>query len=110
MAFGNNPSLVAALKDGTLQALVADSPFELGYQSVRAMSDVMAGKNVPARVSITTALVTPDKLSAQDVQAFLNPPTLTDIQNAPTTPADAAPTTGNAGDGKASAPAAASGP
>ncbi len=86
MAFGNSPTFVAGLKDGTLQALVADSSFELGYQSVRAMCDVLGGKNVPARVSLPTVLVTPDKLSDPEFQKFLSPPTLDEIRNAPAEP------------------------
>ena len=66
---------VQALKDGKIAALVVQTPYEMGYQSVTQVSKVLKGELDPSKITYqqTTPVVlaTKDNLSDPDVAKYL---------------------------------------
>ncbi len=60
--------LIAAMKEGKLQGLVVQNPFQMGYQSVKAMVDHFAGKPVQEYVDTGVVLITPDNMNEPEIQ------------------------------------------
>lgn len=50
VSFDNEPQEIAALKDGTIKALVVQDPYKMGYEGSEFIVDVHNGKQVPAFV------------------------------------------------------------
>jgi ribose transport system substrate-binding protein len=74
VGFDTSPSLVDALKNGQLQALVAQNPRKMGYLAVKTMVDHLDGKQVPTSVDTGCALVTKENLDTPDIKALLQAP------------------------------------
>ncbi len=50
VAFDADPQQIRDLKDGVYDALIAQLPYEMGYQSVKLVADVLGGAVDPATV------------------------------------------------------------
>ena len=74
VGFDAAPDLVQALKDGSLQGLVVQNPFKMGYLSVKTCVAVIKGQTVPKDVDTGVALITPANVNDPANQEFLNPP------------------------------------
>lgn len=73
VGFDNSPSLIDDLKGGTIDALVLQDPFQIGYQGLKALVDFRAG-HVPAkRVDLPPILVTRENLEDPTVKRLLSP-------------------------------------
>lgn len=73
VAFDAAPSEIAALRKGTIQALVVQDPYEMGYQGVQACLDTLNGKNVQKRIDTGVIVVTMENFSDPAVQRLLYP-------------------------------------
>jgi ribose transport system substrate-binding protein len=71
VGFDASPALVAALKAGEINALVAQNPLQMGYDTVRVMSLALNGKEVPKTVDTGCALVTKANLDTPEVKKVL---------------------------------------
>jgi len=71
VGFDASPALVSALKAGDVQALVAQNPLKMGYETVRVMSLALNGKDYPKNVDTGCALVTKENLDTPDVKKVL---------------------------------------
>jgi len=74
VVIGSSPDLVDALRDGKIQALIADNPFGIGMQALRSTVDALEGKSIAPRISVSTQIVTADKIDAPENQMALRPP------------------------------------
>ena len=74
VVFGSSPEVVEALRDGKIQALIADNPFGIGMQALRSTVDALEGKQIAPRISVSTVIVTADKIDAPENQMALRPP------------------------------------
>jgi ribose transport system substrate-binding protein len=73
VGFDNSPSLIDDLRSGTMDALVLQDPFQIGYQGLKALVEFRAG-HVPAkRVGLPPILVTRENLEGSTVQRLINP-------------------------------------
>lgn len=63
----------AALRRGTLQALIVQNPYEIGYQGVKAVLDHIKGQDVPKRIDTGVTVVTPENIDTPEIQKLLNP-------------------------------------
>jgi len=71
----DTPSVVVdALKKGEVNALVAQDPTRMGYQSVKSMVDYLRGKKVPANVDIDVQIVTRENINNPEIQKLLAMP------------------------------------
>ena len=64
---------IAALKRGTIQALVVQSPFKMGYDGVKAAVDAVEGRPVEKRIDTGVTIITKENLDTPDVQKLINP-------------------------------------
>lgn len=71
VGFDAGPAQVEALKDGTVQAIIAQQPYEIGYQGVQQA--VAAANGEPTESSIQTGftIITRENLDTEEGQAAL---------------------------------------
>lgn len=46
LAFDKLPQTLKLMKDGSINATIAQKPYEMGYQSVKKMAEIKSGKNI----------------------------------------------------------------
>jgi len=73
VGFDSSPDLIQALRGGTIQALVIQNPFKIGYEAVKAVMDHLHGKPVPKRIDTGVMVVTRANLASPQVQQILHP-------------------------------------
>lgn len=64
---------LAALKRGTIQALIVQNPFAMGYEGVKAAIAALEGEDVAPRIDTGVTVVTMENLDTPEVQELLNP-------------------------------------
>ncbi len=74
VGFDSSPSLVDDLKAGTIDSLVVQNPYRMGYEAVKTIVDHLQQKRPPKRVDSGATLVTRDNMNTPEVQKLLNPP------------------------------------
>ncbi len=73
VGFDSSPSLVEGVRDGTIDSLVVQDPFNIGYQAVKTVADKLNGKTSPKRIPTKATLITRDNIDKEDIQRLLNP-------------------------------------
>ena len=73
VVFGSNDKLVKSLKDGTIDALVVQDPFRMGYDGVKTALAASRGEKVPATIDTGANLITKANMSSARSQELLNP-------------------------------------
>lgn len=71
VGFDTSPPLVEALRNGEIDALVAQDPTRMGYLGVATLLDHLRGKNVPNYVDTGVRLITRDNLDSPEVKKLL---------------------------------------
>ncbi len=74
VAFDASEGLVEDLKGGSIDALVAQDPYKIGYQTVKSLADKLKGKNPPRQIDLSAAVITKADLAKPAVHALLFPP------------------------------------
>jgi ribose transport system substrate-binding protein len=62
IGFDATEPLVAAAKRGEIDSLFVQSPYQMGYQGVKAVMDYLGGQRPPKRITTAVTLATKDKL------------------------------------------------
>jgi ribose transport system substrate-binding protein len=73
VGFDRSEKLVEGLRNGEIDGLVVQNPFEMGYRSVATMLDHLAGKPIPARIDTGATLVTRDNLGNPQIARLVRP-------------------------------------
>ncbi len=73
VAFDAAPDQIEALEDGTVQALVVQNPFQMGYQGVKVAIDHIQGREIPKRIDTGVTIVTQENLFDPEVRQLLYP-------------------------------------
>jgi ribose transport system substrate-binding protein len=73
VAFDASPEEIKALEDGTIQALIVQNPFQMGYQGVQAALKVKRGEPVEKRIDTGVAVVTKANMQEPAMQQLLHP-------------------------------------
>ena len=73
VAFDAAPAEIEALKKGTIQALVVQNPFQMGYQGVEAAVKAINGEPVEKRIDTGVEVVTMENFSEPEIQKLLYP-------------------------------------
>jgi ribose transport system substrate-binding protein len=73
VGFDASDKLVAALREGHISALVVQDPFKIGYESVRIMAELLAGKPVEPRIDTGATVVDRANHSAPEIKQLLAP-------------------------------------
>jgi ribose transport system substrate-binding protein len=73
VAFDAAEEEIAGLKEGVIQALIVQSPFNMGYLGVKAAHDAINSKPVEKRIDTGVTVVTQQNFDTPEVQKLLNP-------------------------------------
>lgn len=73
VGFDASDKLVKALREGTIDALVIQNPFNIGYLAVRTMTDHLRGKPVDRRIDTGARVATKANLDTPEVQELIQP-------------------------------------
>ena len=71
VGFDASPALVAAMKNGEINALVAQNPLQMGYDTVRVLAAHLKRQTVEKSVDTGCALVTKENLDTPEVKKVL---------------------------------------
>lgn len=71
VGFDAGPAQVAALQDGTVQAIIAQQPFDIGYQGVEQALAALNGDPTEAKIQTGFSIVTLDNLETDEGQQAL---------------------------------------
>ena len=71
VGFDASPALVTAMKAGHINALVAQNPLQMGYDTVRVLALHLRGEKPPEAVDTGCALVTKENLDTPGVKKVL---------------------------------------
>ena len=73
VAFDAGDDEIAALQKGTVQALIVQNPYRMGYEGVKTAYDALQGKQVPKRIDTGVTVVTKENMDTPDVKKLLHP-------------------------------------
>jgi ribose transport system substrate-binding protein len=73
VAFDSSEGLVADLNEGVIDALVAQDPFKMGYEAVRAVTDKLNGKTPDKKIDLSASVITKADLDKPEIKALLHP-------------------------------------
>jgi len=73
VAFDAIPAEIDAFKRGTIQALVVQNPYKMGYEGVKTAIAVKQGKKVEKRIDTGVAVVTKENFDKPETQKLLFP-------------------------------------
>jgi ribose transport system substrate-binding protein len=73
VGFDASDKLVQGVRDGAIDALVVQRPFEMGYLAVKTLVQSIRGQAVEKRIDTGSVLVTKENLSSPDVDALVHP-------------------------------------
>lgn len=73
VGFDSSEELIAELKAGTMDSIVVQDPFRMGYECMKAMSDHLAGREPLAELDSGAYLVTRENVDDPDIQAVVFP-------------------------------------
>jgi len=73
VAFDAADDEIQALKRGTIQALVVQNPFRMGYDGIKTAVAIKNGRKVPRRIDTGVTVVTKDNMDQPEIQKILYP-------------------------------------
>lgn len=73
VAFDASPLEIEMLQSGTIQGLVVQNPYNMGYTAVEACMDVLHGKKIAKRIDTGVEVVTMHNYNQPDIQKLLFP-------------------------------------
>lgn len=73
VGFDSSEGLVEDLNTGVIDALVAQDPFKMGYEAVRAVTDKLNGKTPGKQIDLSATVITKADLEKPEIKALLHP-------------------------------------
>ncbi|MEI6895994.1 MAG: ABC transporter substrate-binding protein [Psychromonas sp.] len=73
MGFDSTEGIIAFLKAGIIQGFVVQDAYQIGYQGIKTLYDVLKGKQVPKVIDIPVKIVTVDNVDNKEMQTLLYP-------------------------------------
>ncbi|MGE5606492.1 MAG: substrate-binding domain-containing protein [Bacteroidota bacterium] len=73
VAFDASPVEIEMLQNGTIQALIVQNPYNMGYLAVKACVDAFNGRKVPKRIDTGVTVVSMDNFFEPQIQKILYP-------------------------------------
>lgn len=74
VGFDTSPPLIEALRNGEIDALVAQDPTRMGYEGVKTAVRSIRGESVPKVLDTGVKLITRSNLDAPDIKALIGTP------------------------------------
>lgn len=72
VTFDSSDGLIEDLRGGTIDAMIVQDPYKMGYQAVQSLVDRLNGKQIPKRIDLTAQLVRKADLEKPDIMRLLN--------------------------------------
>jgi ribose transport system substrate-binding protein len=73
VAFDSSEGMIEDLKGGTIDAMVVQDPFKMGFEAVKTLVDKLDGKPVSKQVDLSARVVTKADLSNPEIDKLLHP-------------------------------------
>ena len=73
VGFDASDSIEKDLRDGVIDALVVQDPFNIGYQAVKSVIAAINGETPPKRMDSPATLVTRDNVDSPEIDKLLHP-------------------------------------
>jgi ribose transport system substrate-binding protein len=73
VAFDFSELHVDALNDGTIDAMLVQDPFRIGYEAVKSLADKLSGRTPQRRLDLPARMIVKSDLDKPDVKALLFP-------------------------------------
>ena len=73
VAFDSSDKEIEALKSGTIQALIVQDPFQMGYKGVKTALKAIKKEAVDKKVDSGLKIVTKENLDTAEIQKLLHP-------------------------------------
>ncbi len=73
VGFDSSEGLVDDLKAGVIDALIAQDPFKIGFEGVRAVTEKLDGKTPEKKIDLSAAVITKADLDRPEIQQLLHP-------------------------------------
>jgi ribose transport system substrate-binding protein len=73
VAFDASEQLIASLRDGSIDSIVAQNPFRMGYESVRAIGLQLSGKRPEPKLDSGATLIRREDLDREEIKQLLFP-------------------------------------
>jgi len=88
VGFDAGPKQVQDLKNGVVDVLIAQHPYDIGYQAVKMAADYLTTKTAPAEKVVATGytVVTRDNMDQDEVKKYLYVADCSEIPTSPATP------------------------
>lgn len=75
ITFDPSPEILPLFDDGTIQAIIAQDPYSMGYEGVAAIHAFINGETIEnPNVELAPVLITPENVDTEEVQALLQTP------------------------------------
>ena len=75
ITFDPSPEILPLFDDGTIQAIIAQDPYQMGYQGVAAIDAFINGETLEEpTLELAPVLITPENVDSEEVQALLQSP------------------------------------
>lgn len=75
ITFDPSPELLPLFEDGTINAIIAQDPYQMGYQGVDMIDKVRKGEKIEnKKIELPPVLITPENYNTPEVQALLQTP------------------------------------
>ena len=75
VAFDPSPEVLPLFDEGTIQAIIAQDPYQMGYEGVAALDAFINGETIENKnVELAPVLITPENVDSPEVQALLQTP------------------------------------
>ena len=75
ITFDPSPEILPLFEDGTIQAIIAQDPYQMGYQGVAAIDAFINGQTIENKqIELAPVLITPENVDSPEVQALLQTP------------------------------------
>jgi ribose transport system substrate-binding protein len=71
IGFDAGPLLIEALRAGTIDLLVIQNPFKMGYEGTKLCIAKLNGENVPKKIDTGVALLTKENIDTPEMQALM---------------------------------------
>lgn len=73
VAFDSSEGLVDDLSAGVIDALVAQDPYKIGYEAVRAVTEKLDGKTPTKKMDLSAVVITKADLEKPEIKQLLHP-------------------------------------
>ncbi len=75
VAFDPSPEVLPLFEEGTIQAIISQDPYQMGYQGVAAIDAFINGQTIETpKVELKPVLITPENYDTPEVKALLQTP------------------------------------